>query len=93
MRRTWSAAAELSLDVLRIVLLTAMVVGLSLAAGGVALGATPEPSLLGLGDPRSDGQGPGLVGSPLFVALVVLALGVGAAAVTLLAVRLTRDDR
>ena len=64
-----------------------------------ALAASPEPSpspqstsILGTGDPRSDGQGPGLVGSPFAVALGVVALGAVAAGGTLLYLRATRDD-
>ncbi len=40
-----------------------------------ALAASPSPEPIG-GDPRSSGQGPGLVGDPLFALLAVVAIGV-----------------
>lgn len=46
------------------------------------------------GDPRSSGQGPGLVGDPLFAIGAVVAIGMGAAIVTVAYVRMTnRPDR
>jgi hypothetical protein len=60
-----------------------------------AASAAPQPSatpaILDTGDPRSNGQGPGLVGSPFTVALGVVALGVMAAGGTVLYVRMTRQ--
>lgn len=53
------------------------------------LAASPSPAGAGGGDPRSSGQGPGLVGDPAFALVAVLAIGVGTVAVTLLYVRLT----
>jgi hypothetical protein len=41
-------------------------------------------------DPRGGGTGPGLVGAPFLVALAVIGLGVVAAALTALYVRLSR---
>jgi hypothetical protein len=43
----------------------------------------------GSGDTRSPGQGPGFVGAPLLAILGVLAIGLGAAGLTLAYVRLT----
>lgn len=54
-----------------------------------ALAASPSPTTGSGGDPRSSGQGPGLVGDPLFALLAVVAIGLGALVVTLLYVRLT----
>ncbi len=54
----------------------------------VALAASPTPSPAG-GDPRSSGQGPGLVGDPLTALVVVLAIGLLALGATLAYVRLT----
>ncbi len=61
---------------------------------GAAVGATPgpEPSLLVPGDPRSEGEGPGLIGSPVAVAVGVVVLGLLAAGGTIVILRLTRDD-
>ena len=52
-----------------------------------ALAASPSPGTGG--DPRSSGQGPGLVGDPLFALLLVLAIGLGSFVLTLAYVRLT----
>jgi hypothetical protein len=51
-----------------------------------AASPTPDPIV---GDPRSSGQGPGLVGDPLFALLAVIAIGVGSVVATLIYVRLT----
>lgn len=56
-----------------------------------ALAASPSPGP-GAGDPRSSGQGPGLVGDPLFALVAVVLIGIGAVALTLAYVRLTRRD-
>jgi hypothetical protein len=70
--------------------LTAAVTAWSLAVG-VALAASPSPAAGG--DPRSSGQGPGLVGDPAFAVLAVLAIGLGTLAVTLVYIRLTGGRR
>jgi hypothetical protein len=54
--------------------------------------ATPSPELVPGGDTRSEGEGAGLVGSPVLVALGVIALGVAAAGATTLYLRLTREE-
>jgi len=59
-----------------------------LAAGACVLAASPSPGA-GAGDPRSSGQGPGLVGDPVFAIVAVVAIGLGTVAVTLAWVRLT----
>ena len=64
-----------------------------LAAVGVLSGASPSPTdVLGPGDPRSEGEGAGLVGAPVVVAAGVVLVGLLAAAGTLVYVRLSRDD-
>ena len=50
--------------------------------------ASPSPKVVG-GDPRSSGQGPGLVGDPAFALLIVIAIGLGSVLATLVYVRLT----
>lgn len=55
----------------------------------VLLAATPEPTAVPAGDPRSPGQGPGLVGDPAFAIGAVLAIAVVTVAVTGAWVRLT----
>ncbi len=73
-----------------------MVAGLAagatwLAGAAAALAASPTPAAGG--DPRSSGQGPGLVGDPAFAVLAVLAIGIGTIAVTLAYIRLTGGRR
>jgi hypothetical protein len=53
------------------------------------LAASPAASPVAGGDTRSAGEGPGLVGSPVLAIGGVLALGLAAAALTLLYVRAT----
>ena len=62
------------------------------AMTATALAASPAPSAAG-GDPRSSGQGPGLVGDPLMAILLVLAIGLGATVLTVAYVRLTGGRR
>jgi hypothetical protein len=60
-----------------------------------AQGASPAASagpVIGTGDPRSEGEGPGLRGSPLEIALAIVVIGAVAAGATVLVVRL-RSDR
>jgi len=63
-----------------------------LTAVGAAVAASPSPPAPG-GDPRSSGQGPGLVGDPLFAVVVVVAIGLGALLLTVAYVRLTGGAR
>ncbi len=65
-------------------------------AGGLvtsALAATAEPSVAAGGDPRSNGQGPGLVGTPGLAIVAVVAIALLAILVTTLYVRLTASPR
>ena len=62
----------------------------AVTVAATALAASPSPDTGG-GDPRSPGQGPGLVGDPLFALLVVLAIGIISVVATLVYVRLTAD--
>jgi hypothetical protein len=55
--------------------------------------ASPTPSAAAGGDPRSAGQGPGLVGDPAFAVLAVVAIGLGAILLTLAYIRLTAPQR
>ncbi len=57
------------------------------------LAASPTPSAAGGGDPRSSGQGPGLVGDPLMAIGLMLAIGLAALLATLAYVRLTGGRR
>ena len=56
----------------------------------VALAASPSPTPgPALGDPRSSGQGPGLVGDPMSAIVIVVAIAFLTIVVTLLYVRAT----
>jgi hypothetical protein len=61
---------------------------LLLSATTAAADPTPLPVGLIAGDSRSEGVGPGLVGSPLGVLIAVVALGVATAMVTAVLARL-----
>ncbi len=61
---------------------------LSLAVASVALAADPSASPIA-GDPRSSGEGPGLVGEPLTAFVAVVAIALVAVLVTTAWVRLT----
>ena len=70
-------------------LATASAVIAWLALAMTALAASPAPTAGSGGDPRSSGQGPGLVGDPTFALLAVVGIGIASVAVTFLYVRLT----
>lgn len=73
----------------------AIVAGLTLAmlVVGAVAAASPSPST-GVGnDPRSSGQGPGLIGDPATAILLVIGIGVATVVVTLLYVRATGGKR
>ena len=57
----------------------------------IAYAATPTPA--SGGDPRSSGEGPGLVGEPGLALLVVVAIAIASIVVTTLWIRLTGDRR
>jgi hypothetical protein len=57
------------------------------------LAASPSPSGAIGGDPRSSGQGPGLMGDPAFAVLAVVAIGLMATLGTLVYVKLTGGRR
>lgn len=76
-----------------------LVVAMVATAGMTPLAATaadasPPPTtapledLIVSGDPRSDGEGPGIVGSPLAILVGVVLLGLLTAAITVTVVRL-----
>jgi hypothetical protein len=62
----------------------------ALANPGSVLGASPIPSVLPGSDTRSSGEGPGLVGDPVFAILGVVGIALLAILATLAYVRLTR---
>jgi hypothetical protein len=60
-----------------------------LIAPATVLGASPTPSAAPVGDTRSSGEGPGLVGQPFVIALGVVVLGLVAAGLAIAYARLT----
>jgi hypothetical protein len=64
-----------------------------LAAAMTTLAASPSPTAGSGGDPRSAGQGPGLVGDPAFALLAVVAIGIASVLLTLAYIRLTATPR
>ena len=64
-----------------------------LADAAVALAGSPSPTGAAGGDPRSSGQGPGLVGDPLLAVVLVAAIALASIGATLLYVRLTGGPR
>jgi hypothetical protein len=81
-RRPWSAGIVLGVTLVAAAWLV-------LATTPVVLAASPAPSGGAGGDPRSSGQGPGLVGDPLLAIVVVAGIGVVTLGVTLAYVRAT----
>jgi len=68
-------------------------IGLFLTGVGSVAAASPSPSGSIGGDPRSVGQGPGLVGDPASAILVVIAIGLVAVGLTLIWLKLTGGRR
>ena len=79
-RMTWAALVAV-----------ALLSTLTAAALGAEPDVVPIDQLLG-GDPRSEGAGPGIVGSPLAILAAVVLLGLATAAVTLVIARLSQRD-
>jgi hypothetical protein len=82
--------------VIRLVAVAVLALALLLVGGpGLAAAASPDatPGPGGGGDPRSVGEGPGLVGDPLFALVAVVSIGLAAAALTALYVRATGGRR
>ena len=73
----------------------AIVAGITwlLVVAAPVLAATPAPTTAAGGDPRSSGQGPGLVGDPFLAIAAVIAIGVLTLGGTLLYVRLSGGPR
>lgn len=77
--------------------MVSLTVGIMWAIAGAvtttALAASPEPTGGLGGDPRSSGQGPGLVGDPLTAIVLVVLIGVGTAVATAVYVRISDGRR
>jgi hypothetical protein len=63
---------------------------LAVALPALVLAASPSPTAAAAGDPRSSGQGPGLVGDPLWAIAIVVAIALLSLAATVVYVRATR---
>ena len=83
-------AAAIALGTGLVLLSVGLAWGLLVAWTGTAMAATPSPTAAA-GDPRSSGQGPGLVGDPLVAIGIVLAIALVAIVATTAYVRLTAD--
>lgn len=67
-----------------------LAIALAILVWSPAMAASPSPAGGPAGgDPRSSGEGPGLIGDPVFAVLAVLGLGLASLIVTYLYVRLT----
>jgi hypothetical protein len=77
----------------KVAMAASMALARTLAGGVSALAASPSPSALPGGDPRSSGQGPGLVGDPLLAIGVVALIALLALAAALAYVRVTGGPR
>lgn len=71
--------------------LLAALLGIVMACG--TPGSSAGPSAAQAGDPRSSGQGPGLVGDPVVAIAAVVAIGVAAVVLTLAYIRVTDRRR
>lgn len=61
------------------------------AAAPTVAADTPSPTVVGSGDTRSEGEGAGLVGAPVLIAVGVIGMGLVVAGGTLVYLRLSRD--
>ncbi len=70
-------------------MLVALWLAVALAGAPAVFSASPEPTSATVGDPRSSGQGPGLVGDPGAAIGLVLLVGVASVAITAAYLRFT----
>lgn len=91
-RRAMAAAVLLAAGGVCLVLALALTV-LPFVLPANVLAASPTPTAAPVGDTRSSGEGPGLVGQPVVIALAVVALGLLTAGLTLLFLRVARPRR
>ena len=74
-------------------LVVSLAAGALWLAGGRGARSAASPTPAAGGDPRSSGQGPGLVGDPAFAVLAVWRSGSATIAITLAYIRLTGGRR
>ncbi|MFL5681419.1 MAG: hypothetical protein ACJ77B_12550 [Chloroflexota bacterium] len=91
--RTRLAAALLAIGALLIAIGIVLALVGAVVAPATAAAASPSATPAGAGDPRSAGEAPGLVGTPLVAIGGVVAIGVATVVVTLVYVRLTGGRR
>jgi len=78
-------------DRVRAALASAALLGVLLP--GAVLAADPSPTTAAAGDPRSAGEGPGLVGDPAWAIGIVVAIALVSLVLTLVYVRATAAGR
>ena len=74
---------------LRGVMAGAVAITITLVGAGAALAGSPSPAGAAGGDPRSSGEGPGLVGDPMMAIVLVAAIALASLVLTLVYVRIT----
>jgi hypothetical protein len=89
-RQRATLAAALLVVGLACIALALMLAVVPLVLPPVTLGASPAPTAAPGGDTRSSGEGPGLVGQPVVIALGVLLLGLVSAGLAVAYARFTR---
>jgi hypothetical protein len=74
---------------LRSVMAGAVAITITLIGAGAALARSPSPAGAAGGDPRSSGEGPGLVGDPMVAIALVAAIALASLVLTLVYIRMT----
>ena len=85
-RRSWRSSS--ALGVLRFGL-ALIVLAAAAAFAPLAMASSPDPTSAAVGDPRSSGQGPGLVGDPAAAVALVVLIGAASVAITVTYLRFT----
>jgi hypothetical protein len=91
--RTRAAALLLGIGVALLAVGILLAVVSAIVAPATAAAASPSATPAGAGDPRSAGEAPGIVGTPLVAIAAVLGIGLAAVIVTIVYVRLTGGPR
>lgn len=74
---------------LRPIVAAAIAIAVVLAGVGTTLAGSPSPAGAAGGDPRSSGEGPGLVGDPMTAIVLVAIIALASLLATLVYIRMT----